>query len=317
MIKIYSLKKNKVVKGVKHDLDNGVHSWLDIVEPKKQDLELVCSLTGLHTEDIKAWLNGKRRPVSTDLEKHFLLVMHIPCSTKLISTIQPCIFLISKKHKNLITMRQGISHVFHEVENYAIDHKKNLFAGGPSKILAAIITETIDSFHELAEEMSELIDKIEKKMFSPRTEKNLMQSIFIVKQRLIYLQKSLVTNRNVVARIVEEKSEFIMLSETRQFAIIERSLTQLIEITSTYREILNSATEIHLTTISNSLNTTMKKITSWGAIILIPSLITGFYGMNFQFFPGLKWQYGIHFAIGLMIGSVALLYYYFKKKDWI
>ncbi len=91
----------------------------------------------------------------------------------------------------------------------------------------------------------------------------------------------------------------------------------MIEIEATYREILTSALEIHLTQIFNHLNTIMKKITSWGALILVTSLIAGIFGMNFKYIPEVNEPFGFFFAIILMLVSVLSLYFYFKKRDWI
>jgi magnesium transporter len=69
--------------------------------------------------------------------------------------------------------------------------------------------------------------------------------------------------------------------------------------------------------VSNRLNVVMKKVTSWGAIILLPTLIAGIYGMNFRHMPEMSWAFGYPFALGLMAVAAFLLYRGFKKRDWL
>jgi magnesium transporter len=83
------------------------------------------------------------------------------------------------------------------------------------------------------------------------------------------------------------------------------------------RDILSSALDAHLAVVSNRLNVVMKHLTSYAAIILVPTLIAGIYGMNFHTLPELTWRYGYAYALALMFGSSTLLYWMFKKRDWL
>jgi len=69
--------------------------------------------------------------------------------------------------------------------------------------------------------------------------------------------------------------------------------------------------------VSNRLNEVMKELTSWAAIVLVPTLIAGIYGMNFRHMPELSWTLGYPFALGLMLVSAMLLYRMFKKRNWL
>jgi magnesium transporter len=85
----------------------------------------------------------------------------------------------------------------------------------------------------------------------------------------------------------------------------------------TLRDLLSSALEASLAVISNRLNEVMKSLTSWGAIILVPTLIAGIYGMNFRHMPELGWFMGYPFALGLMALAAGLLYRAFKRRGWL
>ena len=77
------------------------------------------------------------------------------------------------------------------------------------------------------------------------------------------------------------------------------------------------AIDAHLAIISNRMNSVMKKMTSWGAIILGSTLVAGIYGMNFRHMPELQWQYGYAVALGIMATITIVGYWYFSRKDWL
>jgi magnesium transporter len=90
-----------------------------------------------------------------------------------------------------------------------------------------------------------------------------------------------------------------------------------IDLVDSGRELMGNAVDAHLAIISTRMNSVMKKMTSWGAIILGSTLVAGIYGMNFKNMPELHWHYGYLFALGLMLTITVVGYRYFKSKDWL
>lgn len=90
-----------------------------------------------------------------------------------------------------------------------------------------------------------------------------------------------------------------------------------VDILASYKDMLSDMLTLHTTKSSNDLNLIIKRLTSFTVILLVPTLIAGVYGMNFQNVPELRWEYGYPFALGSMLFSVAVLYYFFHRKRWI
>ena len=80
---------------------------------------------------------------------------------------------------------------------------------------------------------------------------------------------------------------------------------------------MGNAVDAHLAIVSNHMNEVMKKMTSWGAILLGSTLVAGIYGMNFTHMPELHWKYGYAYAIGIMGFITVTGYWYFSRKDWL
>jgi len=77
-----------------------------------------------------------------------------------------------------------------------------------------------------------------------------------------------------------------------------------------------SALEANLTVTSNNLNAVMKRLTAFTVILMVPTLIAGIYGMNFDFIPELSWPWGYGWALGIMAVAMAAAAAFFKRNDW-
>jgi magnesium transporter len=94
-------------------------------------------------------------------------------------------------------------------------------------------------------------------------------------------------------------------------------VTRALEFADNVRDLLTSLIEVRIAQQANHLNEVMKKLTSWAAIILVPTLIAGIYGMNFRNMPELSWRVGYPLSLGIMGVSAGILYRMFKSRDWL
>ena len=94
-------------------------------------------------------------------------------------------------------------------------------------------------------------------------------------------------------------------------------MLRVVDLVDSGRELMGNAVDAHLAIISNRMNSVMKTMTSWGAILLLSTLLAGIYGMNFRHMPELGWYWGYGFVLGLMVLITILGYWYFRRKDWL
>jgi magnesium transporter len=88
------------------------------------------------------------------------------------------------------------------------------------------------------------------------------------------------------------------------------------EMVDVQRELLTTALEANLSLIAVEQNEVMKRIAGLAALIAVPTMIAGIYGMNFEFMPELRWPYSYRLVMGVMLGACGLLYAYFKRLGW-
>jgi magnesium transporter len=122
---------------------------------------------------------------------------------------------------------------------------------------------------------------------------------------------------DICNRLVRFDLELIPEGTRPYFRDIYDHALRINEMVDNARELLTTALEANFSLISISQNEMSKRFGGWAAIIAVPTMIAGIYGMNFQNMPELSWKYGYPFALTVTIGSCILLFIYFKRSGWL
>lgn len=318
MLKIQILHNGQIEEGSFADL-GGKHTtvWVEVSDPSEEELALVAKHIEGDPEELTEFLHPQQRPVLQDIGKFTTVVFHAPEIREGIISIRPHVLLVSKEQKDFLTIHAGQSSAIGQINKYPPKRKAEIFQKGSTTLLFAALDEMVAGGFELLDHISEETSKLEEQVFEPHLATKVMERIFRLKKDLIYFQRSLAADREVISEIEKAYGQFLDTKQLSSFRLLYSDITQLIELSTTYRDIIISTLEIHLAAISNNLNIVMKRLTAWAAIILVPTLIAGIYGMNFRFLPFSANPNGFWLALGAMAVSVWALYGYFKRNDWI
>jgi len=317
MVKTLTFEKNSIQEGKFTDLKSGKLVWVDLENPEAGELTKLAETVGLSETELKEYLKTSQRPILFNLSEHSVMIFDVPVSDKGFKYTSPVAVFVSKKGNDFITVHKTFSPAIKKIYTYNKGRLQEIFKGGVTLIMLTILEEIIDSYFTELDDVSDQIEDIEKQMFDYKNSSSVMKKTFAVKKSLIFIHKALVANREVVSALEKQFAQFLDQKKMGFYQGLSTDITQLVEMTTTYRDIITSVIEIHLSSISNNLNVTMKKVTSWGAIILVPSLIAGIFGMNFRHIPTLDSPAGFFVALLVMILASAALTWYFKKKDWL
>ena len=315
MIQVYKYEKGEVKEGSVSDLSTPTVIWADCSNPSKTELQELSEKAGINPEDIKEALDEEERPRLFDLDKYTQIIFRAPFFKKDEISTTPVTILISKDLNNVITLRLQELRTVSTFHQLIKDRKYAIFERGVSYFVYRFLDEIFNTYFLVLDEVEENIDKIEDSVLEKPDRKTVAQ-IFAIKKTLIYFHKSLTANREVVTAIEKEYASNITKRDIRHFRMLYNDAVQLIDMVGTYRDILTGTLDIYLSSASHNLNIVMKKLTAMASFVLIPTLIASIHGMNFRYLPELEWRYGYYFSLGLMVLSVVVLYFYFKKKEW-
>lgn len=316
MLSVLTLDQQTLRQGTLGDLKRRTCTWVHLEDPTDAELIPVLAHAGITRELFEELMSKPQRPTLRDAERFSLILFRAPLLLPKIGT-KSILFMISKVKNDMISISRHSSTSLGRLRATPQRRFQELFSQGATRLLFVALDEIINSYHHLFEQIDDSISQIEQEMRKPVIKMTVTDRIYALKKDLILFHKALIGNREVVLGIERAYASFLDEKLLSDFRLLSGDLVQLIELETTYRDILTSTLELNLSTISNALNMTMKRLSGWGALILVPSLIAGIFGMNFELIPTANDPHGFVVAVGLMIVTTASLYWYFQKKDWI
>jgi len=321
MLKVYKFQKGGVKAGSLNDLGSSSKCWTNCINPTKKELKDISEKAKISLSELKNVLDEEERPKVSDLENYSLIIVRTPWVQHDEILTTPISIFISKNRNNVITITLKEVNSVKKIKELIDSKKIDIYEKGISFFTYRLIDEVLDTYFSILDILEEKIDMIEDKVVE-KPDKLTVQHIFSVKKTLIFFHRSLTANREVISAIEKEYVANIDKKNIKRFRALYNDVTQLIDMEGTYRDILTGTLDIYLSSISNNLNQVMKTLTIVASFVLIPTLISGIYGMNFSKaspynMPELYWQYGYFFALGLMLTSIIFTYIFFRKKGWL
>jgi magnesium transporter len=182
-----------------------------------------------------------------------------------------------------------------------------------------LFDEIVDGYLTIVEQLEDKADDLEDLVFAddPSIDGSQIQErIFLVKREVVKLRRFASPMRQGLD-LLQEQPGFVQATLLPYFRDVTEHAIRVFELADNIRDVLTSLLELRVAQVANHLNVVMKKLTAWGALITVPTLIAGIYGMNFRNMPELGWRFGYAGALVVMGGSAFALYVMFKKKDWL
>ena len=188
-----------------------------------------------------------------------------------------------------------------------------------SFLLYVLLDEVVDGYFTATDASEDVLEDLEERIFGERLddEQKMQEELFDVRRQLLMFRRAVAPLREVVAAILRKDVKWVDETTLTHMQDVYDHVLRATDQVDTQRELVNNAVDAHLAIISNRMNAVMKKTSSWGAILVAATLVAGVYGMNFEHMPELTWQMGYAWALGLMLAVTSMLWWYFRRKDWL
>ena len=198
---------------------------------------------------------------------------------------------------------------------YLARHGEKLLRG-PDYIFHLLLDGVVDEYAPVVDRIGEQLDRLEVGMFRRPTPRVLAR-LLRVKRDVSYLRKTLILEREVLARLIRGEFALVEDREIVYYRNVYDHLGRYTDLIESAREMVSDLMQTHLAAVSNKLNEIMKVLTMISTVVLPMTLIAGVYGMNFDHMPELRWGMGYPFALGLMTLTGIVSFVLFKWKKWI
>jgi magnesium transporter len=183
--------------------------------------------------------------------------------------------------------------------------------------LWAVLDVIVDGHFELTEHIDERLDDIEEIVFGDAHHDAIPQEVFTLRRGIVRFRRAAAPLREVIGMLLRREVDWIGPDSIILLQDVYDHALRIADLIESQRDLLTGLLEAHLAVVSNRMNDVMKKTSSYGAILLVSTLIAGIYGMNFKYIPELRLHFGYFYALGFMAIATALLWFRFKKRGWL
>jgi magnesium transporter len=288
--------------------------WLDIDEPTKEKMDMLREEFDFHPLALEDCLHEHQRPKVERYDTYFFLVAYgITLEDGRLVPHEMGIFV---GPNYLVTVRKPPAFdLTHVIQRW--DGRAELVTEGGGYLLYILLDEIVDHYFDVLDAYEDRTEDVEDRVFEATGDSATQSHIFGLKKDLLEFRRAVSPMREVLDVLQGQNVEVVTARLAPYYRDVYDHVLRATDFIDTMRDILTSALDANLSVISNRLNEVMKQLTSWAAIILVPTLIAGIYGMNFVHMPELRWKYGYAYALGLMLLSAGILYRMFKKRNWL
>ena len=290
--------------------------WMGLVEPEQDLLRRVQRQFHLHDLAIEDAYNAHQRPKLEQYEDSLFVVLRtaqLAHETRKLEFGETHVFV---GRNYVVTVRHG------SVQSMAglrarCECTPRLLAQGPGYVLYALMDFVVDQYLPVVQYYEEQVQEIEEEILDGVVSTESTARIYRLKRDLLALRRAVTPLVEVCNRLMRFDFAQVPADTRPYFRDVYDHVVRVNETIDAQRELLTTALEAKLSLMSVAQSEHMKRLAAWAAMIAVPTMIAGIYGMNFQNMPELAWRYGYFASLVVMVLACAALYTGFKRSGWL
>jgi magnesium transporter len=289
-------------------------AWIDLYKPTERELGYVAQEFGLHPLAVEDAIKAHQR---AKLERHddsLFIVLKAASYQDEPETVELSEFHIFLGEDFVVTVRHGDGPAVDEARRW-LEGEPELLRRGPVAIVYAIMDQIVDNYGPVVEGVRTDIEEIEAEVYSGKT--GVSRRIHELSGEVFEFQRATSPLDEALQRLAEGEEHPIDPEMKQYLRDVHDHVLRVTEQIEGFRERLSGILNVNLTLVGVRQNDQTKKISAWAAMLAVPTIITGIYGMNFERMPELTWPFGYPLALGVMLLISVVLYVAFKRAGWL
>ncbi|WP_405816360.1 magnesium and cobalt transport protein CorA [Streptomyces sp. NBC_01390] len=297
--------------------------WLGLHEPSETEFARVAELFGLHPLAVEDAVQAHQRPkverygdVLFSVFKTVCYVEHeeLTATSEVVTTGEIMVFA---GPDFVVTVRHGrhgsLGPLREELESDPAQ-----LGRGPAAVLHAIADHVVDDYLNVTDAVQDDLDQVESDVFSPQSPRTADAGrIYQLKRELLELKRAVVPLGRPLQQLATEPMPSVEPAIQAYFRDVSDHLMRATEQIHAFDALLDSILQAHLAQVTVGQNEDMRKITAWAAIVAVPTMVCGIYGMNFQHMPELHWRYGYPVVLTVIAAACFFVHRGFKRNGWL
>ncbi|MER5857521.1 magnesium and cobalt transport protein CorA [Streptomyces sp. NPDC059688] len=296
--------------------------WLGLHEPTAREFAGIAELFDLHPLAVEDAVEAHQRPKLEHYGDTLFAVFKTVCyveheeltaTSEVVNTGEIMVFV---GEDFVVTVRHGMHGSLGPLRE-ELESDPQQLAKGPAAVLHAIADHVVDDFLSVTDAVQADIDQVETEVFSEIGARLDPGRIYQMKRELLELKRAVVPLGRPVEDLATRPIRVVAPEIQAYFRDVLDHLIRAKEQIAAFDELLNSILQAHLAQVTVAQNEDMRKITAWAAVIAVPTMVCGVYGMNFDHMPELHWQFGYPLVMVVMAGACLALYRGFRRNGWL
>jgi magnesium transporter len=288
--------------------------WVALKDATPEELEEMRVEFGLHELAVEDARHGNQRPKVEEYGDCLFAVMHtVECEGDELLLGEVGVFA-GKDY--VLSVRTGTKQGFANVRARA-EREPHLLKQGPGFVLYALMDTIVDRYFPVLDKLETDLDKIEQRIFQGAAAQANIQALYELKRKIMDLRHATGSLHEATSKLYGGRVPAVAAGVQDYFRDVYDHLLRINQSIDSLREMLTTAISVNLSLITLQENETTKRLAAYAALIAVPTMIAGIYGMNFDFMPELHWHFGYPVAMSVMIVADIYLFFRFRKAGWL
>jgi len=288
--------------------------WVALKDPEPGELAAMQREFGLHDLAVEDARHGHERPKVEEYGDSLFAVLHtIELEGGELHAGEVDVF-VGKNYVLSIRSRteQGFTSVRARCER-----EPELLRQGAGFVLYALMDAVVDRYFPVIDALECQLEEVEERIFRGAPARATVEAIYALKRRLTKLQHAVRPLIEATGKLYGGRVPAVCVHTQEYYRDVYDHLVRINQSIETLRDAAGTAISANLSLISLQENETTKRLAAYAALIALPTLIAGLYGMNFEHMPELKWAFGYPIALAVMAGVDVYLFFRFRKAGWL
>jgi magnesium transporter len=288
--------------------------WVALKDPEPSELDAVQAQFGLHPLAVEDARHGHQRPKVDEYGPSLFVVVQLLEIVDGELRLGEVAIFVSTNH--VVSVRRNATQDFTNVRARS-EQEPELLQHGPAYVLYALMDTVVDRYFPIVDSLEEEVEAIEERIFAGQTTRAHVEALYAMKRKLMILKHATDSLLEATSKLFGGRVPAICVGLQDYFRDVYDHLTRLGHEIDSLRDAVTTVISVNLSLITLQEHDITKRLAGYAALVAVPTMIAGIYGMNFDQMPELTWALGYPLAIGAMVVFDAYLFYRFRKAKWL
>ncbi len=288
--------------------------WIALKDPEPEELAAMQREFSLHELAVEDARHGHQRPKIEEYDGSLFVVLHLIERREAELHVGEVAIFVAEKY--VVSARSRAERGFVDVR-VRCEHEPELLRHGTGYVLYALMDAVVDRYFPLLDSIESDIEAIEEHIFAEQPDREQIEALYSAKRQLTILKHATEPLLEATGKLFGGRVPQLCAPLQDDFRDVYDHLLRLNQAIDTMRETITTGISVAISLITIQEHAVTKRLASYGALVAVPTLIAGVYGMNFKHIPELNWLWGYPFALLLMAGIDSYLFYRFRNAKWL